>query len=280
LKRGTIKSGVIGWPIDHSLSPRLHGFWLKQYNIDGSYEAIATAPEALPEVLAGLAGNGFAGLNVTLPHKQAVLPHLDDISGQAKRIGAVNTIVVAEDGRLSGTNTDGFGFLENLKNGAPDFAVSNGPAVVLGAGGAARAIVAALIEEGAPSITLINRTRARAEKIADDLGGPVRVVDWGEREKALTDAALLVNTTTLGMTGKPALELSLENLPGHALVNDIVYVPLETPLLKAAKARGNVTIDGLGMLLHQGRPGFATWFGVEPEVTNELRRHVLSGLEG
>lgn len=279
MKHGTIKSGVIGWPIDHSLSPRLHGFWLKKYNIDGSYEAIATPPEELPELLAGLAGNGFSGLNVTLPHKQAVLPHLDDITDQAKRIGAVNTIVVGEDGRLSGSNTDGFGFLENLRSGDPDFTASRGPAVVLGAGGAARAIAATLTDQGAPLVSLINRTRERAEKIAADLGGPIRVVDWTEREEALHGAALLVNTTSLGMTGKPALDISLQKLPNDALVNDIVYAPLETPLLKAAKSRGNRTVDGLGMLLHQGRPGFAAWFGVEPQVTDALYAHVLAGLK-
>jgi len=280
LKHGTIKSGVIGWPIDHSLSPRLHDFWLKQYNIDGSYQAIAVQPELLPDMLANLVSEGFAGLNVTVPHKQAVLPHLDEISGQASRIGAVNTIVVDGSGRLIGSNTDGFGFIENLKSSDPGFSLSEAPAVVLGAGGAARAIVAALIDAGAPAITLINRTRERAQKIADDLTGPVRIVDWGQREAALDGAALLVNTTTLGMTGKPPLELSLEALPARALVNDIVYAPLETPLLKAARSRGNVTVDGLGMLLHQGRPGFAAWFGVEPAVSDDLRRHVLAGLEG
>ncbi len=280
MRNGKIKSGVIGWPIDHSLSPRLHGYWLQAHNINGSYQAIAVSPQDLPVMLGTLAADGFAGLNVTVPHKQAVLEHLDEISDQARRIGAVNTIVVDKNNRLIGSNTDGFGFMENLKNGHPGFKAARGPAVVLGAGGAARAIVAALIDEGAPTITLLNRTRKRAEKIADDLAGPVRVVDWSARNAALADAALLVNTTTLGMTGKPPLEISLAGLPTRALVNDIVYAPLETAFLQAAKARGNATVDGLGMLLHQGRPGFAAWFGVEPAVTDALRRHVLAGMGG
>jgi len=280
MRNGKIKSGVIGWPIDHSLSPRLHGYWLQAHKINGSYQAIAVSPQALPAMLGSLAEDGFAGLNVTVPHKQAVLEYLDEISDQARRIGAVNTIVVDENNRLIGSNTDGFGFMENLKDGHPGFEAASGPAVVLGAGGAARAIVAALIDAGVPAITLINRTRKRAEKIADDLAGPVRVVDWSAREQALEDAALLVNTTTLGMTGKPPLEISLAGLSSEALVNDIVYAPLETALLQAAKTRGNATVDGLGMLLHQGRPGFAAWFGVEPAVTDALRRHVLAGMGG
>jgi len=280
MRNGKIKSGVIGWPIDHSLSPRLHGYWLQTHKINGSYQAMAVSPQALPTMLSSLAEDGFAGLNVTVPHKQAVLEYLDEISDQARRIGAVNTIVVGENNRLIGFNTDGFGFMENLKKGHPGFKAASGPAVVLGAGGAARAIVAALIDEAVPAITLINRTRQRAEKIAEDLAGPVRVVDWSARNAALADAALLVNTTTLGMTGKPPLEISLDGLPTRALVNDIVYAPLETALLRAAKARGNATVDGLGMLLHQGRPGFAAWFGVEPMVTEALRRHVLAGMGG
>jgi shikimate dehydrogenase len=277
MKHGTIKSGVIGWPIDHSLSPRLHGFWLRQHAINGSYQAIAVEAKSLKKMLRTLAGDGFAGLNVTVPHKETVLAHLDEVTDQARRIGAVNTIIVDDKGRLMGSNTDGFGFIENLKSGHSGFSAASGPAVVLGAGGAARAIVAALTDEGAPSIILVNRTRKRAEQIADDLGGPVRVVDWNERSSVLKEAALLVNTTTLGMTGKAALDISLDALPGEALVNDIVYAPLETPLLAAAKRRGNAAVDGLGMLLHQGRPGFAAWFGVDPQVTDELRRHVLSG---
>ena len=270
-----IKSGVIGWPVAHSLSPRLHGYWLCKYGIDGSYQAIPVEPENLGDFLHRLGENGFAGLNVTVPHKQAVLDYLGSISPEAERMGAVNTIVVAPDGALHGSNTDGFGFLENLKQGDKAFQAKDGPAVVLGAGGAARAVVTALLDDGAPSIILINRTREKAEELARQLGGPIRCADWDDRAGALENAALLVNTTVLGMTGKPPLDLPLDALPKSALVNDIVYAPLQTPLLEAASARGNRTVDGIGMLLHQARPGFAAWFGVEPAVTDDLRRHVL-----
>jgi shikimate dehydrogenase len=272
-----IKAGVIGWPIDHSLSPRLHGYWLRNYSINGTYRAIAVEGETLSATLQHLVQEGYVGLNVTVPHKQTIMGCLDVLSEQARKIGAVNTIVMDEHGKLHGSNTDGFGFIENLKQGCPGFKASKGPAVVLGAGGAARAIVVALIEEGASSVTLINRTRQRAEDLADNLMDPVRTVDWDNRDAALEGAGLLVNTTTLGMVGKPQLEISLDNLPSDALVSDIVYAPLETRLLKAAKTRGNATVDGLGMLLHQARPGFAAWFGVEPTVTDDLRRHVLAG---
>jgi len=276
----TIKAGVIGWPIDHSLSPRLHGYWLRKYSINGSYEAIAVDENALPALLKNLANEGYAGLNVTVPHKQAVLKHLDGMSDQASKIGAVNTIVVQKDGALIGDNTDGFGFIENLKQGCKGFDAAAGPSIVLGAGGAARAIIVALIDSGAPVIKLVNRTRSNAEKLAEDIGGPIDVIDWRERHDALVDAALVTNTTTLGMVGKPPLELSLDGLPTDALVNDIVYAPLETQLLTQAKAKGNPTVDGIGMLLHQARPGFAAWFGVEPEVTDDMRRHVLAASGG
>ncbi len=274
-----IKSAVIGWPVAHSLSPVLHGYWLKELGIDGTYEAIAVREEELGGFMTGLAAAGFAGLNVTVPHKRAVMAHLDSLTALARRIGAVNTVVVDETGRLHGDNTDAYGFLENLKQGHPGFHAGRGPAVVLGAGGAARAVAVALLDDGAPSVILVNRTRERAEELARDLGGGVSVADWRDRGQALEGAALLVNTTTLGMTGKPPLELSLEALPVDALVNDIVYAPLQTPLLEAAAARGNPVVDGLGMLLHQARPGFAAWFGVEPVVSDGLRRHVLAARE-
>ena len=223
---------------------------------------------------------GFRGVNVTVPHKEAALAAVDEADALARRIGAVNTIVVGADGKLTGTNTDGFGFLENLKAGAPEWNAASGPAVVLGAGGAARAVVVALIDAGAPEIILVNRTRERAEKIAADLGGPLTVCDWDDRAAVLAGANLLVNTTTLGMTGKAPLDLSLEALPDTALVNDIVYAPLETDLLAAARAWGNPAVDGLGMLLHQARPGFEAWFGVAPEVTPDLRARILENLAG
>jgi len=270
----------MGWPIDHSLSPRLHGFWLKKYNIDGTYDPIAVEPENFESKVKSLGEQGFAGTNVTVPHKEAALRAVDEIDDHARRFGAVNTIVVLEDGRLRGSNTDGFGFLQNLKAGAPDWRTEEGPAVILGAGGASRAVAAALVDAGVPEIRLVNRTESRAIEVAEEIGGPIKAIPWGQREDVLEDAALVVNTTILGMVGKPPLELSLNRLHKAALVTDIVYAPLETTLLKEAKAQGNPTVDGLGMLLHQARPGFAAWFGREPEVTLELRNHVLAGMAG
>lgn len=268
-------AGVMGWPVGHSRSPRLHGFWLRQYGIDGAYVPLAVPPGRVEQAVRALPALGFRGCNVTVPHKEAVLTALDHIDPLARRIGAVNTIVCNDDGSLTGTNTDGFGFLANLAAEAPQWRAGAGPAVVVGAGGAARAILAALVDAGAPEIRLVNRTTARAEALAADLGGPLRVVPWAERTAALAEANLLVNTTTQGMAGQPAVDLELANLPVAALVTDIVYVPLVTPLLAAAQARGNPTVDGLGMLLHQARPGFETWFGRAPEVTPALRRFVL-----
>ncbi len=268
-------AGVMGWPVAHSRSPRLHGYWLRQYQIDGAYIPLPVRPAQFAAALRALPMLGFAGANVTLPHKEAALAAVDRASGEARRIGAVNTIVVLEDGALEGRNTDGFGFVENLRAAVRGWRADAGPAVVLGAGGAARAIGATLLDLGVPDLCLLNRTVERAERLAADLGGRVRVHSWGDRGTALADAALLVNATTLGMTGQPPLDLPLERLPLQAVVNDIVYSPLETPLLAAARARGNPAVDGLGMLLHQARPGFAAWFGVEPEVTPDLRRFVL-----
>jgi len=276
MSEGVLKAGVIGWPIDHSLSPHLHRFWLQEYNIDGVNEPFAVEPENLAAYLRSLAEQGRLGSNVTLPHKEATLMLVDDADDQARKIGAVNTVVVQKDGSLHGSNTDAYGFLENLKDHQPHWQAGAGPAVVLGAGGAARAILVALQEAGAPEIRLLNRTKARAEELANDLGGTIKVADWDNRAGALADAATLVNTTSLGMKGQPELEIDLANLPETALVTDIVYTPLETDLLKNAKARGNPTVDGLGMLLHQARPGFAAWFGIEPEVSGELRNHIIS----
>jgi shikimate dehydrogenase len=272
--------GVIGWPVTHSLSPRLHGFWLEQHGIDGAYVPLGVAPEHLERALEALPLLGFAGANVTVPHKERALAALDRATPIARRIGAVNTVIVRPDGRLLGTNTDAFGFLENLRGRAPGWRAAAGPAVVLGAGGAARAVLAALIDAGVPEVRLANRHRARAEAIAAALGGPVRIVSWDERAAATAGAALLVNTTTLGMAGQGALELDLALLPPAAIVADIVYRPLITPLLAAAAARGNAIVDGLGMLLHQARPGFAAWFGAEPEVTDALRAAMLRELGG
>lgn len=270
-------AGVMGWPIGHSRSPRLHGYWLDRYGVDGAYVPLAVAPERAEQAIRALPALGFRGCNVTVPLKEIAFRTVDRLDATARRMGAVNTIVVGEDGTLSGGNTDGFGFLENLKAGCADWSAEQGPAVVIGAGGAARAVVVALLDAGAPEIRLVNRTVARAEELASDIGGPIKVVEWVSRETALDGAAVLVNTTTQGMTGHPPLDLDLQHLPPEAVVNDIVYVPLETPLLASARRRGNTVVGGVGMLLHQARPGFKAWFGVEPEVTPELTRFVLEG---
>jgi shikimate dehydrogenase len=268
-------AGVMGWPVEHSLSPRLHGYWLEQHGIDGAYVPLAVAPADLPTALTALPALGFRGVNLTLPHKEQALDLCQEVDDLARRIGAVNTIVV-RDGGLFGSNSDAFGFLENLKDGAPDWRAEAAPAVVLGAGGASRAVVAALADAGVPEVRLVNRTRERAEALATALGGALSVYDWDRREAALAEAGLLVNTTTLGMAGQPPLDLDLGALPVEAVVTDIVYAPLMTPLLQAARTRGNPLVDGLGMLLHQARPGFEAWFGVRPEVTPGLRDFVLS----
>ena len=270
-----LKAAVVGWPVAHSRSPALHGYWLKTYGIDGSYERVPVKPEDLETFLRGLAASGYAGVNLTVPHKEAALKLVDEISPEGQRIGAVNTIFV-EKGRLKATNTDGYGFITSLKAGAPKFNPAAGPAVVLGAGGAARAICIALQDAGVPDIVLINRTADRAGALAKALGGKITVASWNDRTTALKAANLLVHTTTLGMTGQDPLDIDLKHLPPEATVNDIVYVPLETPLLAAARARGNTVVDGLGMLLYQAQPGFEGWFGKRPEVTPELRKAVLA----
>jgi shikimate dehydrogenase len=271
-------AGVMGWPVAHSRSPVLHGFWLKEHGIDGAYVPLPVRTENLRRVLQALPLMGFAGCNLTLPHKEDALEIVDEIDLSARRAGAANTIVINDRGRLIGSNTDMFGFLEALRAAVPGWRASSGPATVIGAGGAARAVVAALIDDGVPEIRLVNRTPARAATLAKELGGAVRGVAWEERAAALAGAALLVNATSLGMEDQPALELPLDALPRDAVVNDIVYVPLETPLLAAARARGNGAVDGLDMLLHQARPGFAAWFGVEPRVTPALRQAVFETL--
>lgn len=272
-------AGVIGWPISHSLSPRLHGYWLDRLGLDGAYVPLAVKPEDAAAALRALPRMGFRGVNVTVPHKRTAFEAADDLTPRAIRIGAVNTIIVGADGGLTGDNTDGYGFQENLAAGAPGFDIGAGPAVVIGAGGAARAILAALIEAGAPEIRLLNRTTEKALSLAAELGRPIIAAPWEKRHACLAGAALLVNTTTRGMAGNPALDLRLDHLPETALVNDIVYVPLLTPLLAAAAARGNPCVDGLGMLLHQGRPGFEAWFGVRPAVDDALRAWMLAALK-
>ncbi len=271
-------AGVIGWPIHHSRSPRLHGYWLRRHGIVGAYVPMAVEPGRLEAALRGLAALGFAGCNVTIPHKEEALRLVDTRDPLAERIGAVNLIVVRPDGSLHGRNADVEGYASSLRAAIPAWRAAAGPAVVIGAGGGARAVVAALVAEGAPEIRLLNRSPARAAALAAALGAGVRPLPWEDRAAALAGAALLVNTTSQGMTGQPALDLSLAALPVTGVVSDIVYNPLETPLLAAARARGNPVVDGLGMLLHQGRPAFEAWFGVCPEVTEDLRREMIATL--
>lgn len=270
-------AGVFGWPVEHSRSPRLHGYWLEKYGIDGAYVPLPVQPEHFEQALRLLPALGFAGANVTLPHKEAALRAVDESTPLAKRIGAVNTVIVRSDGSLHGDNTDAEGFTANLREGAPDWDADAGPAVVLGAGGVARAVGAALLDAGVPEIRIVNRTASRAENLARELGGRAKVSLWVDRARVLADAALLVNATLLGMDGQAALDIDLGSLAAHAVVTDTVYTPLKTPLLHAAAERGNPTVDGIGMLLHQGRRGFAAWYGVDPEVTPELRAFVLDG---
>lgn len=272
-------AGIFGWPIAHSRSPLIHNHWLAAYGIDGAYLPFAVQPDDLAAALSVLAKLGIGGVNLTIPHKEAALPLLDQVDAAARRIGAVNTIVVQADGGLHGSNTDAFGFLEGLRETLPGWTGREGPAVVLGAGGAARAVIVALTDCGAPEVRIVNRTRARAEALAAELGGPLGVCDWSERDRTLAEASLLVNATSLGMRGGASLDIGLEALPAAAIVCDIVYVPLKTPLLAAAEARGHPTVDGLAMLLHQARPGFAAWFGRDPDVTAALRASVAASLD-
>jgi len=273
------KAGVMGWPVDHSRSPALHEYWLKQYGLAGSYLRVPVPPDQLGKALGELHEQGFSGVNLTVPHKETALGFLHGVTAEAREIGAVNTVFLTADGKLLGTNTDAFGFMTNLTVGAPTWDPRAGPAVVLGAGGAARAVCHALKSAGVAEIRVINRTLARAEVLAAAFGPSLKPRPWADIHDALKDAALLVNTTTLGMKGQPALEIDLAPLPPSAVVNDIVYVPLETPLLAAARARGNPVVDGLGMLLYQAQPSFTGWFVVRPEVTAQLRAHVLASMQ-
>ena len=269
-----IKAGVLGWPISHSKSPLIHGHWLQHHGIDGSYDKIAVEPDALGDELRRLMQEGYAGVNVTLPHKEEALEFSHHMSAAAREIGAANTLVFGE-GRIFADNTDVAGFYENLRQSAPDWRANHGPALVLGAGGAARAILYALLKAGAPKIYLSNRTGARAEELAAAFGPQIEVIDWDEKTASLHEVTTLVNTTALGMNGENDLALDLTRMPRGALVTDIVYTPLETGLLRDAKSLGLQTVDGLGMLLHQAVPGFEYWFGKRPEVTPELRKVVL-----
>jgi shikimate dehydrogenase len=278
-------AAIVGWPVEHSRSPALHGFWLRQHHVRGHYGRLPVEPKraALEELVAFLRRTPNArGCNLTQPHKIEIMPLLDRIDPVARRMGAVNTVVKQADGTLEGRNSDGFGFMATLSANAPDWRAEAGPVVVLGAGGAARAIVASLVDSGVPELRLVNRTKGKAIDLGVAFtpsdGRQIVVENWHDRSDALKGATLLVNTTSLGMHGQPPIEIDLAHLPHTAAVCDIVYIPLETALLSAARARGNRCIDGLGMLLHQGRPGFEAWFGAKVDVSPEQRRAVAADL--
>jgi shikimate dehydrogenase len=269
-------AGVLGSPIAHSRSPALHGYWLRRYGIRGHYIPMDVAQADLKHVLATLPKMGFVGLNITIPHKESVLALADIVSDRAALIGAANTLIFRKDGRIHADNTDGAGFIANLRQNAPQWQPNSGPAAVLGAGGAARAVIAALIEVGVPEIRLANRTRPRADALRSDFGAKVVVHDWVQAAGMLEGAATVVNTTSLGMTGKPDFQVSLAALRPGTLVTDLVYTPLKTQFLIEAEAQGCTVVDGLGMLLHQAAPGFERWFGLRPDVDDATRHAVLS----
>lgn len=268
-------AGVIGAPIAHSKSPRLHGHWLARYGITGYYVPLEVAQSDIADVIRMLPRMGFVGANVTIPHKETVLRLADTVTDRAALIGAVNTLTYAKDGKIHADNTDGYGFIANLRQNAPDWRPQAGPAAVLGAGGAARAVVSALLEAGTPEIRIANRTRARSEALRTEFGARVVVFDWVQAGNMLEEALTVVNTTALGMTGKPDLRVPLDAINPHAVVNDLVYAPLQTQFLRDAAALGCKTVDGLGMLLHQAAPGFERWFGHKPEVDAAARAAVL-----
>ena len=260
----------MGWPVAHSRSPVIHNHWVSEHGLLGAYVLLPVQPERIETALRALPVLGFAGCNLTIPHKVAALAVVDRVEALAQRIGAINTIVVEDDGSLTGRNTDGFGYIQSLLDARPNWRAETGAAVVVGAGGAARAVIVGLMDSGATEIRLTNRSWAKAHDMAQEFGGPVCAIPWEDRHDALAAAALVVNTTNQGMRGEAALDLRLDQLPAPALVSDIIYVPLETPLLAAARLRGHVTVNGLGMLLNQARPAFTAWFGVQPEVTPAL----------
>ncbi len=269
-------AGLLGWPVAHSRSPVIHNHWLAEHGIAGRYVLFPVPPEKLEAAVRGLSALGMRGCNVTTPHKQAIMPMLDRVDDLARTIGAVNTVVVGEDGTLSGFNNDGNGFVQSIVDAEPRWRPDAGPILVLGAGGAARAVIATLAARGAREIRVANRTFERAQAIAAELGSSVRAVPWAQRGDALDGVTLLANATSGGMSGKPPLEMALDHLPSRAVVGDLIYIPPETPLLAAARARGNVTVNGLGLLLNQARPAFHAWFGVMPEITPALRQAIAA----
>jgi shikimate dehydrogenase len=269
-------AGLLGWPVAHSRSPVIHNHWLARYAIPGRYVLFGVPPERLEAAVRGIAVLGLRGCNVTTPHKQTIFPMLDHVDELARKIGAINTVVVGDDGALSGFNNDGNGFVQSVRDAAAGWRPDAGPITIVGAGGAARAIIASLQAQGAREVRVVNRTRSRADELQAWFGAPVVALSWEERSSALEGARLLVNATNQGMAGKPALDLALDALPKDAIVGDVIYVPPETPLLATARARGHVTVNGLGMLLNQARPAFNAWFGVMPEITPELRAAIAA----
>ncbi len=273
-----LMAAVMGWPVMHSRSPMLHGYWFERYGLKGAYVPLLIEPGKLEPALRSLHPLGFAGCNLTIPHKQDALAIVDEVDAVAKAIGAISCVVVREDGSLLGTNNDCYGFIENIREAAPDWRADGGPVAVIGAGGGARAVVYGLLREGVRELRLVNRGRARAQAIADEFGGPVTVIDWADRARALEGCSMAVNATSQGMQGMDALDISLEHLTADALAADIIYIPRETPFLAAARMRGNRTVNGLGMLLHQGRPAWRAWFGRDVEVTTDLRKLIDASL--
>lgn len=268
-------AGVIGSPIAHSRSPLLHGHWLRTYGLAGHYIPMEVTPDRLAEALRMLPDLGFVGVNVTIPFKERVMEIADFVSDRATLIGAANTIIFHKDGKIHADNTDGYGFMENLRQNAPQWEPTSGPAVLLGAGGAARAVLASLLEVGVPEVRISNRTRNRAEALREEFGTRVKVVEWVQIGNLMDDAALVVNSTSLGMVGKPELRVPLDGLRQGTVVTDIVYTPLQTRLLREAAEVGCTCVDGLGMLIHQAVPGFERWFGKRPVVDQATRAAIL-----
>ncbi len=266
-----LMAGVMGWPVMHSRSPALHNYWFNSHALAGAYVPLAIKPDAIGPALRALHPLGYAGVNLTIPHKQTAIAIVDSIDPVARAIGAISCVTVRTDGSLHGSNNDCFGFIENIREAVPDWQADAGPITVIGAGGGARAVVYGLAREGAREIRLVNRTFDRAEKLAKDLGSPIKPLPWSQRHDALEDCTMVVNATSQGMQGMPPLELDLNRLRARAIAADIIYIPKATPFLAAAAARGNRSVNGLGMLLHQGRPAWKDWFGIEVSVTPELR---------
>ena len=266
-----LMAGVMGWPVMHSRSPMLHNYLFNQYKLAGTYVPLAIRPEGLAAALRALHPLGFSGCNLTIPHKQQAMTMVDEVDTVAKSIGAISCVVVRPDGTLAGSNNDCYGFIQNLKQAIPGWRADAGPITVIGAGGGSRAVCYGLAQEGAREIRLVNRTFARAQGIATEFGGPIKAYPWEQRHDLLEGVAMAVNATSQGMVGNPALDIRLDKLASSALAADIIYIPLETPFLAAARQRGNRTVNGLGMLMHQVRPAWKAWFGIDPEMKAELR---------